>query len=108
METQISGGFRGGATDARPLKIRSTMCFFIPFCIRMLKNKAQFYRTGLLSSPWSQAKRDIELRARDVCACTCFAPPPPPPQMKILDLPLQIDSDIQSTLHKSNSLGKIK
>ena len=46
----LSGGSRGGgggAAGARPPKIGSTMFFFIPFCIRMLKNKAQIARESI-------------------------------------------------------------
>ena len=46
-----SGGFRGGATDAPPppqkKKLIDYLFFLIPFCIRMLKYKAQIARESI-------------------------------------------------------------
>ena len=52
----ISGGFRGRAQQAPPpppiiIIIWSTNLFFIPFCIRMLINKAQIARESIFVKP---------------------------------------------------------
>ena len=52
--------------------------FLIPFCIRMLKTKAQIARESIKKKP--RAVRNFGLRARDVRARTySFDTPPPPP-----------------------------
>ena len=68
------GGSRGGGGGAPP-KIGSTVIFYNPFCIKMLKNRAQIALErikkllelpGPLSGPWIPAERDFGFRVRNV------------------------------------------
>ena len=75
-----SGGFRGGATAPPPpikknAEKKDRLCCYIPFCIRMLKRKAQIARKvfkireliGPLTWPWTpDVMRDFGHRTRDV------------------------------------------
>ena len=93
---RIGGGGGGGrgATGAPP-KVWSTVVFFsIPFCIRMLQNRAQIAwestqkkkTSRALGGPWTPAEWDSGF-AIVMCVRAHNLLPPPPP-MKILDQPL--------------------
>ena len=84
MKYSSSGGFRGGCNrppPPPPKKNNIINCFlFIPFCIRMLKNKAQMAQESIKHPKSLRALESSRkgLRAQDVRAHTSFAPPPPP------------------------------
>ena len=81
-----SDGFRGGAIGT-PSPNFDRLCFYIPFCIRMLKNKAQIARESILFKknlrasraligPWTPSTR--ALPSWYACMHIIFCPPPPP------------------------------
>ena len=71
--SQHLADLEGGATSAHPPKKKlDRLCFiFIPFCIRMLKNKAQIVRESIKNPRASRAlKRALDPGGHDVCTCT--------------------------------------
>ena len=81
-----------------PSPLKSTV-FFIPFCIRMIKKKAQIARrrdwresikTPRTSRALKRGRKGLR-SSRSWCACAnIIFCAPPPPQMKILDPPLNV------------------
>ena len=88
-----SGGSRvggGGGSRRPPPLIFDRLRIFSPFCIRMLRNKAQIARESNKPHRASRVHKPPPppppgrkgLRARDVRAAHNLLRPPPPPQQK--------------------------